>query len=128
MRKLIEKEQLLRDKDQLLFTHVRDSDNLRSDLRNMTDIAENLRKEIEFVNIRRKELEQVNSELKTQLCDNSIVIRQISSEMDGRQRDILALSKNIEIFKRNEDNLRLENLQLRELVMNIEQQRVDLQA
>jgi len=53
---------------------VRDCDNLWSDLRNMTDIADNLRKEIEFVNIWRKELEHVNSELKTQLCENSILI------------------------------------------------------
>ena len=57
-----------------MFSHVRDCDNLWSDLWNMTDIADNLRKEIEFVNIWWKELEHVNSELKTQLCENSILI------------------------------------------------------
>lgn len=56
------------------------------------------------------------------------MIWQISAEMDARQRDILALSKNIEIFKRNEDNLWLENIQLRDLVMNIEHQRLEIQA
>jgi len=56
------------------------------------------------------------------------LIWQISAEMDARQRDILALSKNIEIFKRNEDNLWLENIQLRDLVMNIEHQRLEIQA
>ena len=66
--------------------------------------------------------------MKTQLCENSILIWQISAEMDARQRDILALSKNIEIFKRNEDNLWLENIQLRDLVMNIEHQRLEIQA
>jgi hypothetical protein len=45
----------------------------------------------------------------------------MSSEMDARSRDIMALSRNIEIFKKNEDNLRSENAQLKDLVMNIEE-------
>lgn len=46
--------------------------------------------------------------------------------MDAWNRDILALSKNIEIFKRNEDNLRNENGQLKDLVMQIEGRRIDM--
>ena len=46
--------------------------------------------------------------------------------MDAWNRDILALSKNIEIFKWNEDNLRNENGQLKDLVMQIEGRRIDM--
>lgn len=50
----------------------------------------------------------------------------MSFEMDAWNRDILALSKNIEIFKKNEDNLWNENSQLKDLIMNIESNRIDV--
>lgn len=50
----------------------------------------------------------------------------MSFEMDARNRDILALSKNVEIFKKNEDNLWQENGQLKDLIMSIENKRIDV--
>jgi len=126
MKKVAEKDNSLREKDEKLFEASWAVENHKSDLKNLNDICENLRNEIQFINGRWQELENVNSVLKNQLCENSILIRQISFEMDAWNRDILALSKNIEIFKKNEDNLWNENSQLKDLIMNIESNRIDV--
>lgn len=57
MRKLVEKDNMIREKEQIMFSSTREADNLKSDLWNMTDVAENLWKEIDYVNLRWKELE-----------------------------------------------------------------------
>jgi len=57
MRKLVEKDNIVWEKEQIMFSSTWEADNLKSDLWNMTDIAENLWKEIDYVNLWRKELE-----------------------------------------------------------------------
>lgn len=121
MKKLIEKDNSLREKEESIFNHSRENKNLRSDIDNMEEVSNNYKKEIEAIAVRRKELETVNSELKTQLCENSIVIRQVSSELDSSHWEISALNKNIEIFRKNEDAFRAENNHLKDIIMNVEQ-------
>lgn len=52
----------------------------------------------------------------------------MASQFDAVKRENIALVSNIEIFRRSEEQLRLENSNLKELVNNIEAERIHYRA
>ena len=68
----------------------------------------------------------VNNSLKGQLCENSIVIRQVSSQMDAMNRENIALKNNVAMFQKNEDDLRAENDRLKDGILEAEKRKLEV--
>ncbi|CAI2381844.1 unnamed protein product [Moneuplotes crassus] len=99
-----------------------------SELRNMERVEGILKAEIEELLEKRKGLEEINQALKNQVCECNITLRQMASQLDSTKRENMALENNIEIFKKSEEQLREENSSLKELVNNIEIERIHFRA
>ncbi|CAI2382490.1 unnamed protein product [Moneuplotes crassus] len=99
-----------------------------SELRNMERVEGVLKAEIEELLEKRKGLEEINQTLKNQICECNIALRQMASQLDSSKRENMALTNNVEIFKRSEEQLREENSSLKELVNNIEIERIHFRA
>jgi len=99
-----------------------------SELRNMERVEATLKAEIEDLLDKRRVLEDINQNLKTQICECNIALRQMASQLDSVKRENIALTSNIEIFRRSEEQLRHENSSLKELVNKIEVERIHYRA
>ena len=55
-------------------------------------------------------------------------MRQIASQFDSVKRENQALTSNIDIFRKSEEQLRIENSNLKELINNIESERIHYRA
>lgn len=55
-------------------------------------------------------------------------MRQMASNYDSLKRENLALTSNLDIFRRSEEQLRIENSNLKELINNIEGERIHYRA
>ena len=99
-----------------------------SDLRNLERVEATLKAEIEDLLEKRRALEDINQNLKNQICECNIALRQMASQLDSVKRENIALTSNIEIFRRSEEQLRHENSNLKELVNNIEIERIHYRA
>lgn len=128
MNKNFQKDQTTREKEENMFNYKREVESLRSDIRNMEHIENTLKSEIEDLLDKRKTLEDINQNLKNQICECNIAIRQIASQFDSVKRENMALSMNIEIFRRSEEQLRHENSNLKELINSIESERIHYRA
>jgi predicted nucleic acid-binding Zn-ribbon protein len=128
MNKNHQKDQTTREKEENMFNYKREVESLGSDIRNMEHIENTLKNEIEDLLEKRKTLEDINQNLKNQICECNIAIRQIASSFDSVKRENMALTSNIEIFRRSEEQLREENSNLKELINNIESERIHYRA
>jgi myosin heavy subunit len=128
MSKNFQKDQSTKEKEETLFNLKREVESLRSDVRNMEHIEGTLKAEIEDLLDKRKTLEDINQNLKNQICECNIAIRQMASQFDAIKRENMALTSNIEIFRRSEEQLRAENRNLKDLINNIESERIHYRA
>ena len=128
MNKNFQKDQNTREKEENMLTLKREVESLRSDIKNMEIIEGTLKGEIEDLLEKRRSLEDINQNLKNQIWEWNIIIRQMASQFDAVKRENIALVSNIEIFRRSEEQLRLENSNLKELINNIEAERIHYRA
>ena len=124
MSKNFQKDQTTKEKEENMFNLKREVESLRSDIRNMKHIESTLKAEIEDLLGKRKSLDEVNQNLKNQICEWNIAIRQMASQFDAVKRENLALSSNSEIYRRSEEQLISENNSMKELIKNIEMDRI----
>lgn len=115
-----EKDSLLRQKDEIIFGLSRNIDSLKADIRNMESVEDALKSEIDDLVGKRKALEDINQSLKNQVCEQNIEIRRICSENSNLNRENQTLLKNIDMFRKNTEDLMLENNKLKDTIDELE--------
>lgn len=121
-----EKDIVIRQKDEIIFGLSRDNEALKADIRNLESVEEALKQEIDDLVQKRKNLEDINQSLKDQVCEQNIEMRKLDSMCNTLGRENSSLMKNIELFRKNTEQLLQENNQLKDMVENLESDNTDL--
>lgn len=119
------KDILLRQKDEVIFGITRENEALKADIMNLESVENALKNEIDDLVNKRKVLEDINQSLKNQVCEQNIELRRLDSSNNTSIRENQSLVRNIELFKKNTEEILCENNMLKDCLDKFEVHSVD---
>ena len=108
------------------YTLKSEIQNLQTDIINMVNIEDSLRKELSMVNFRKKEMEDNMSQMKSQICNDTINLRHAMSENDHYKREISHLNESVSHMKLENQDMKKEIELLKEKAFSLEKQNLYL--
>lgn len=122
--KILKNESVIRESKEECYLVSTENTNLKSDLKNLSNMERALRTEINSLMQQRHELEDTLQRVKVKISQDSLKIRKFETENESLNRQIMSMENTISIASKEVDDMKNENLQLKEILNSKERENI----